>query len=72
MQVRTADEAAASASVSFNIHKGKTMILKYNKESTNSITLDGKALEEVEPFTYLRSIIDERGGPDTDIKTKIG
>ncbi|VDP48685.1 unnamed protein product [Schistosoma margrebowiei] len=37
------------------------MILKYNTENTNPITLVGETLEEVETSTYLISIIDEQG-----------
>ena len=62
----------ASASVGLNIHKGKSKILKYNTENTNPITLDGKALEQVETFTYLISIIDEQEGSGADVKARIG
>ncbi|VDP53837.1 unnamed protein product, partial [Schistosoma curassoni] len=36
------------------------------------ITIDGEDLEDVETFTYLRSIIDEQGGSDADMKAWIG
>ncbi|VDO85028.1 unnamed protein product [Schistosoma mattheei] len=72
IQIKTASLAAVSASVGLNIHKGKTKVLKYNTENTNQITLDEKAVEDVESFTYLRSIIDEQGGSDRDVKVKIG
>ncbi|VDP16436.1 unnamed protein product [Schistosoma margrebowiei] len=55
----TSVAAAVSASVGLNIHKGKSNILKYNTENTNSISLDGEALEDVESVTYLGRIIDE-------------
>nr|KAG5689191.1 hypothetical protein BaRGS_004025 [Batillaria attramentaria] len=58
MQEKTNHVAAASAQVGLNIHKGKSTILKTNAASNNPITLDGKALEEVEAFTYLGSVID--------------
>ncbi|VDO85030.1 unnamed protein product [Schistosoma mattheei] len=72
MQVKIISVAAASVSLSPNIHKGKSNILKYNTETTNTITLDGETMEEVEIFTYLDSIIDERGGSDADVKVRIG
>ncbi|VDP39340.1 unnamed protein product [Schistosoma mattheei] len=59
MQMKTTSVAAFSASVGLNIHNGKTNILKYNMENSNSITLDGETLEYVEPFTHMGSIIDE-------------
>ncbi|VDP73180.1 unnamed protein product [Schistosoma curassoni] len=70
MHMKTTRVAAASASVSLNIHNGKTNILKYNTENTNTISLGGETLEEVETFTYLDSIIDEQGGSDADVKER--
>ncbi|KAK4467973.1 hypothetical protein MN116_000243 [Schistosoma mekongi] len=72
MQAKTISVAATSASVGLNIHKGRGKILKYNTGSTNPIQLDGETLEEVNTFTYLGSIIDEKGGSDADVKTRIG
>ncbi|VDP45305.1 unnamed protein product [Schistosoma margrebowiei] len=72
MQIKTASLAALSASVGLKIHKGKTKVLKYNTENSNSIRLDGETLEDVESFTYLGSVIDEQGGSDADVKARIG
>ncbi|VDO88818.1 unnamed protein product [Schistosoma curassoni] len=58
MEIST--EADVSKPVDLNVHKEKSNILKHNTESTNSITLDGDALENVESFTYLDSIINEK------------
>ncbi|VDO94485.1 unnamed protein product [Schistosoma margrebowiei] len=71
MQIKTASVATVSASVGLNIHKGKIKVLKYNTENSNSITLDGETMEDVESFTYLESIIDEQGGSDADVKARI-
>ncbi|VDP51822.1 unnamed protein product [Schistosoma margrebowiei] len=59
MQTKTASVAAVSASVGLRIHKGKTKVLKYNTENTKAITLDGETLEDIQPFKYMGSIIDE-------------
>ncbi|CAH8677390.1 unnamed protein product [Schistosoma haematobium] len=72
MQIKTASVAAVSASVGLSIHKGKTKVLKFKAENSNSTTLDGETLEDVESFTYLGSIIDEQGGSDADVKERIG
>ncbi|VDO74458.1 unnamed protein product [Schistosoma margrebowiei] len=72
MQIKTASVAAVSASVGLNIHKGKTKVLKYNTGNSNPIKLDVETLEDAESFTYLRSIIDEQGGSDVDVKPRIG
>ncbi|VDO91033.1 unnamed protein product [Schistosoma margrebowiei] len=50
-QMKTNSVAETSASVDHNIHKGKSKMLKHNTENTQSITLDGKTLEDVESFT---------------------
>ncbi|VDP46563.1 unnamed protein product [Schistosoma curassoni] len=52
--------------------QGKTKVLKFKTENSNPITLDGETLEDVKSFTYLGSIIDEQGGSDADVKTRIG
>ncbi|VDO84112.1 unnamed protein product [Schistosoma curassoni] len=72
MQVKTNGIAAGSTSVGLNMHKGKYKILKYNTENTNTITLDGETMEEMESFRYLCSIIDEKGGFNEDVKARIG
>ncbi|VDP47978.1 unnamed protein product [Schistosoma margrebowiei] len=38
---------------------------------TNPFTIDGEDLEDVKPFTYSGSIIDEHGGSDADMKARI-
>ncbi|VDO98487.1 unnamed protein product [Schistosoma margrebowiei] len=55
MQTKTASIAVVSASVGFNIHKGKTKVLKYNTGNSNLITLDGETLEDVESFTWMEN-----------------
>ncbi|VDP24711.1 unnamed protein product [Schistosoma curassoni] len=65
-------KAAASEEVDFNIHKGKSNILRYKTACTNPITIDRDDLEDVKSFTYLDSIIDEQGGSDADVKARIG
>ncbi|KAH9587037.1 Laminin subunit gamma-1 [Schistosoma haematobium] len=70
MQEKTTRVAAASASVGFNIHKGKNKIVRYNTACTNPITIDGEDLEDVKTFTYLGSIINEHGGSDADVKAQ--
>ncbi|CAH8585730.1 unnamed protein product, partial [Schistosoma mattheei] len=48
------------------------MILKYNMENTEPVTLDGEALEVMESFTYLGRIINGLGGTGADVKVSIG
>nr|KAG5689204.1 hypothetical protein BaRGS_014860 [Batillaria attramentaria] len=72
MQDKTTELATTSSQVGLKIHGGKTKILKINTASSDSITLDGNPLEEVEAFTYLGSIIDRQGGTDADVRARIG
>ncbi|VDO53892.1 unnamed protein product [Schistosoma margrebowiei] len=69
MWMKTTSVAAAFTVVNLDIHNGKTKILKYNTENTNSIKLDGEALGT---STFLGSIIDKQGGSDAEINWKIG
>ncbi|VDO71924.1 unnamed protein product [Schistosoma curassoni] len=70
-QMKANSVEEASASVGLHIHKRQSNILQYNTENTNSFTFDGETLKEVESFTYLGDIIDERGGSDSDVKARI-
>ncbi|VDP29759.1 unnamed protein product [Schistosoma margrebowiei] len=72
MKMKTTSITEASELVGLNTHKGKSTILKYNIESTNPISLDGEVLKDVKKFTYLDSIVDDRGGSDADVNEWIG
>ena len=72
MQDKTTELAAVSLQMGLNIHKGKTKVLRMNAASTDPVTLEGNALEEVETFTYLGSVINKRGGTDADVRARIG
>ncbi|VDP47430.1 unnamed protein product [Schistosoma margrebowiei] len=65
---KTTSVVAASAALRLNMHKRRRKILRYN----TACTIDGEDLENVKTFTYLGSIIDEQGGSDADVKTRIG
>ncbi|VDP41438.1 unnamed protein product [Schistosoma margrebowiei] len=71
MLMETTSVAAASASVDLNIHKGNSKILKYNTQNTNTVTLDGEPLNEMETYTYMDSIVDQCGGCDADVNVKV-
>ncbi|VDP21957.1 unnamed protein product [Schistosoma margrebowiei] len=72
MQEKTTSVAAASAALGLNIEKGKSKVLRYNTAYTDPITIDGEDLEDLKTFTYLGSVIDEKGGSDADVKARIG
>ena len=71
MQQKTEELFIESKTVGLSIHKGKTKVLKVNDKSNNPVKLENEAIEEVEAFTYLGSVVDKLGGTDADIKTRI-
>ena len=48
------------------------MNFKVNSTSTVSVTLGEEAIEEVEHFTYLGSIVGTHGGTELDVMARIG
>ena len=57
MQDKTRDVAENSTKQVLNIHRGKSTVLKVNTVNTALILLEGSALDDVETFTYLGSIV---------------
>ena len=49
----------------------KTKVIKIHAKTNNPIIMNSTALEEVEAFTYLGSVVDTTGGTDADIKARI-
>ena len=71
MQEKTSSLAAYASQVGLQIHPHKTKILKTNSTSTEPVNLGDNNLEEVETFTYLGSVVNEQGGTDADVETRI-
>ena len=46
-------------------------MFKVNVVSTRPIMLEGRALEEIETFTYLGIIVDKQRGTDADVRIRI-
>jgi len=62
MQEKSSAVADASACLGHKIHRMKSKVLKVNTVTYAPIMLEGEALDEVESFTYLGSIVDNTGG----------
>ena len=43
-----------------------------NTRSITNITVDSKAIEKVQKFTYLGSIVDAEAGAEADVNQRIG
>lgn len=71
-QMQEKTSAANSTRLSLNIHRWKSKVLRVNSASTAPIMLEGEALEEVDEFTYLGSIVNKQGGTDADVRVRIG
>jgi hypothetical protein len=72
MQNKTTSLASHSSQVGLQIHPDKTKILKINTSNTEAVKLGDNNLEEVKSFTYLGSVINQQGGTDAYVKTRIG
>ena len=64
MQEKTSLVAQNSEKLGLKIHNEKSKLLKVNSTSTHPISIETKALEEVDSFTYLGSIVDKQGGTE--------
>jgi hypothetical protein len=58
--------------IGFNIHRGKGKILRVNAANITPILAYDQALEEVNNFTYLGSLVDKHGGTQADVRSRIG
>ena len=63
------EENAAKTGLRINHEKTKTM--RVNARNSNSITLSRGNIEDVTTFTYLGSKVNEYGGTEEDVKTRI-
>ncbi|BFY99655.1 hypothetical protein BsWGS_02695 [Bradybaena similaris] len=71
MQEKTDVVSDRSAQAGLNINREKSKFLRINSSNNGPVMLNGSPLEEVQYFTYLGSIIDQQGGTDVDLKTRI-
>ena len=72
IQDKTSNLKEISETVGLKIHPGKTKVLRVQASSEEAIMLGDNALENVDSFTYLGSILDKKGGVTADIRSRIG
>ena len=62
MQEKTSAVADAQAGLGLKIHEGKNKVLKVNTVTDTPIAPEGEALDKLESFTYLGSIVGNTEG----------
>ena len=72
MQRKTSTLNTVSQSVGLKIHPGKSKVLRTRSDQQVQVKVGDQALEEVESFCYLGSIIDREGGTEAEVKSRIG
>ena len=72
MQEKTTVLSALSESVGLRIHPTKSKVLRIGAPQGKQIKVKDEALENVDSFCYLGSIIDEEGGTVAEVKSRIG
>ncbi|KAH3884192.1 hypothetical protein DPMN_008165 [Dreissena polymorpha] len=72
MQEKTKMAADNPARLGLTINRGKSKVFRTNASNNTPIPVQGEALEEMESFTYLCSILDNQGCTDADVITRIG
>ena len=72
MQDKTTAIKEVSECIGLKVHPGKSKVMRVKTPSTEPILLGEEALEDVESFTYLGSVIDKKGGVTADIRSRIG
>ena len=61
-----------SASIGLSSHSGMSIVLRINTRNEAPILLRGEALDEVDSFTYLGSMVTKDGGTEAGIAARIG
>ena len=73
MQDKTAHLAKTSAGTGLTINLKKMELMKINSTAATPVTVGGgEAIQEVESFVYLGSLVDRQGGTDQDVKARTG
>ena len=57
--------------VGLKINKEKTKLLSINCRNNIPLNIEGETIEQVHKFSYLGSVINEKGGTEEDTKTRI-
>ena len=71
MQDKTTELQNTAKQVGLEINREKSKTMRINTKNTTPILLNDHEIENVEQFTYLGSVVDETGGSDSDIRSRL-
>ena len=71
MQDKTERLSNVARSTCLEVNVGKTKSLRVNATQEALININVQAIEDVDNFTYLGSIVSKTGGADEDVKARI-
>lgn len=71
IQEKTSDLDRNSQKIGLKVHTGKTKLLKSRSTTPNPVTIKGKAIEEVEVFTYLGSKMSSDGNSEIEVQARL-
>ena len=71
MQEKTNRLSQTAIKLGLTPNTAKTQVIKIHAKTSNPILMNSTALEEVEAFTCLGSVMDTTGGTDADIKARV-
>ena len=71
MQDKTTLLETTSAGKGLKINRKKTELMKMNTTANAPVRVGGEPIKEVESFIYLGSVVDQQGGTDRDVTTRI-
>ena len=72
MQKKSSKLTQEAKKTGSEINHQKTKLLNVNSTQQARVQLKGKDIEEVNKFTYLGSVVTDKGGTDEDGKNRIG
>ena len=72
MQKKSSKLTQEAEKTGLKINIQKTKLLKVNTTQQAKVQRKGKDIEEDNKFTYLGSVVTDKGGTDEDVKNRIG
>lgn len=71
MKEKIKDLVEAGKKVGLRINEGKTKEMRINNSHNDNLSINNQAIERVQQFQYLGSMVSENGGTDEDVLKRI-